>query len=196
MAGCFPKLMLKGERKIPPRGDFSLWWPINGVIFNEEERWRVQGFSLSVSFFLRLFTSTLLKPRHSVLCLKVNLLSMLSFFKVPSPCTHARIGEKFLARWYRGYLIAVSLGGRVVGGRAALTSSQSSASETMTLTIYDIQNQFVGKEEITDRGIQIYFMFKEEIAKRDSKVSFWLFYPICWVLDFEARTNLLIVQCW
>ena len=55
-------------------------------------------------------------------------------------------GEKFLIRWYRGYLIAVSKGGRVVGGRAAvLTSSQGGVSEPMTLTIYDIQNQFVGK---------------------------------------------------
>ena len=51
-----------------------------------------------------------------------------------------------MTRWYRGYLISVVRGGRVVGGRAAaLTSSQSSANETMTLSIYDIQNQFVGK---------------------------------------------------
>lgn len=55
-------------------------------------------------------------------------------------------GEKFLVRWFRGYLISVTFGGRVGGGRAAaLTSSQSGTSENMTLTIYDIQNQFVGK---------------------------------------------------
>ena len=34
----------------------------------------------------------------------------------------------------------------MVGGRAAaLTSSQGAPNETMTLSIYDIQNQFVGK---------------------------------------------------
>lgn len=54
-------------------------------------------------------------------------------------------GEKFLIRWYRGYLISVTLGGRVGGGRAAaLASSQRGPNETMTLSIYDIQNQFVG----------------------------------------------------
>ena len=55
-------------------------------------------------------------------------------------------GEKFLIRWYRGYLISVSKGGRVGGGRgAALSSSSGGSGESMTLTIYDIQNQFLGE---------------------------------------------------
>ena len=55
-------------------------------------------------------------------------------------------GEKFLIRWYRGYLISVSKGGRGGGARgAALASSSGGSTESMTLTIYDIQNQFLGK---------------------------------------------------
>ena len=55
-------------------------------------------------------------------------------------------GEKFLVRWYRGYLISVAYGGRVSGARsAAVASGQGGARENMTLYIYDIQNQFVGE---------------------------------------------------
>lgn len=54
------------------------------------------------------------------------------------------VGEKFLIRWYRGYLISVTVGGRV-GGRASLSASQSGSSDAMTLTIYDITNQFIGE---------------------------------------------------
>ena len=53
-------------------------------------------------------------------------------------------GEKFLIRWFRGYLISVTVGGRV-GGRASLSASQSGSSDAMTLTIYDITNQFIGE---------------------------------------------------
>ena len=39
------------------------------------------------------------------------------------------------------------------GGRAAaLTSSQGGSSDTMTLSIYDIQNQFVGKDRKGGEG--------------------------------------------
>ena len=54
------------------------------------------------------------------------------------------VGEKFLIRWFRGYLISVTVGGRV-GGRVSLSSSQSGSSDAMTLTIYDITNQFIGE---------------------------------------------------
>ena len=54
------------------------------------------------------------------------------------------VGEKFLIRWFRGYLISVTVGGRV-GGRVSLSSSQGGTSDAMTLTIYDITNQFIGK---------------------------------------------------
>lgn len=54
-------------------------------------------------------------------------------------------GEKFLIQWYRGYLISVSKGGGRGGGArgAALASSSGGSTESMTLTIYDIQNQFL-----------------------------------------------------
>lgn len=98
---------------------------------------------VSLILIFRQFTSTHRKPRHNVLHLKVR--SRLSLYLwliilFPSP-----IGDKFLTRWYRGYLISVSLGGRVVGGRAAALASSQGTNETMTLSIYDIQNQFVGK---------------------------------------------------
>ena len=54
------------------------------------------------------------------------------------------VGDKFLLRWYRGYLISVVLGGRVGGGRGtSIGSGSSGSSDSMTLSIYDIQNQFV-----------------------------------------------------
>ena len=55
------------------------------------------------------------------------------------------LGEKFLIRWFRGYLISVTVGGRV-GGRASLSANQSGSSDAMTLTIYDITNQFIGEQ--------------------------------------------------
>lgn len=58
--------------------------------------------------------------------------------------SHTHVGEKFLIRWFRGYLISVTVGGRV-GGRVSLSSSQSGSSDAMTLTIYDITNQFIGE---------------------------------------------------
>ena len=62
-----------------------------------------------------------------------------------TPPSHLHAGEKFLLRWYRGYLISVSFGGRGSGARtAAVASGQVGTRETMTLSIYDIQNQFVG----------------------------------------------------
>ncbi len=45
------------------------------------------------------------------------------------------------------------------GGRAAvLTSSQGSSSDTMTLTIYDIQNQFVGMPLHFDVNFLVVFL--------------------------------------
>jgi len=66
-------------------------------------------------------------------------------------------GEKFLLRWYRGYLISVSFGGRGSGARtAAVASGQVGTRETMTLSIYDIQNQFVAYQTtFTSRVIDI-----------------------------------------
>ena len=56
------------------------------------------------------------------------------------------LGEKFLIRWYRGYLISVSKGGRGGGARGgALAAAAGGSGESMTLTIYDIQNQFLGE---------------------------------------------------
>ena len=70
----------------------------------------------------------------------------------PSPT-----GEKFLIRWFRGYLISVTVGGRV-GGRASLTG-QSGSSDAMTLTIYDITNQFIG-ESTSVKGMSLKFNVK------------------------------------
>ena len=51
-------------------------------------------------------------------------------------------GEKFLLQWFRGYLISVIYGGR---GGAARGGAKPGARDVMTLSIYDIQNQFVGE---------------------------------------------------
>ena len=116
----------------------------------------------------RPFISTLLRTRHSVWSLKVCHFSLLNlsctcacpFCCVLSFCccsATCQPGEKFLTRWYRGYLISVSFGGRVVGSRAStLSTSQGGPNETMTLTIYDIQNQFVGKGSPQTRHSQSY----------------------------------------
>ena len=59
---------------------------------------------------------------------------------------HSSTGDKFLLRWYRGYLISVSYGGRGGGARSSsIASGKGGVRETMTLSIYDIQNQFVGE---------------------------------------------------
>ncbi len=56
------------------------------------------------------------------------------------------LGEKFLIRWFRGYLISVSKGGRGGGARGgSLAAASGGSGESMTLTIYDIQNQFLGE---------------------------------------------------
>ena len=74
--------------------------------------------------------------------------SMPSHTLLPSP-QHSSLfptGDKFLLRWYRGYLISVSYGGRGGGARtSSIASGQGGVRETMTLSIYDIQNQFVGE---------------------------------------------------
>ena len=62
-----------------------------------------------------------------------------------SPCVCPTAGDKFFIRWYRGYLISVAYGGRGSGARAAALAAQGGARESMTLSIYDIQNQFVGE---------------------------------------------------
>jgi hypothetical protein len=51
-------------------------------------------------------------------------------------------GEKVLLRWYRGYLISVVYGAR---GSSARVVAKGGAKDVMTLSIYDIQNQFVGE---------------------------------------------------
>ncbi|CAI8032330.1 Vacuolar protein sorting-associated protein 11 homolog [Geodia barretti] len=49
-------------------------------------------------------------------------------------------GEKVLLRWYRGYLISVVYGAR---GSSARAAAKSGAKDVMTVSVYDIQNQFV-----------------------------------------------------
>ena len=68
------------------------------------------------------------------------------------------IGDKFLVRWYRGYLITASEGSRVGGGRGAHPGKGGSR-ESKTLAIYDIQNQFVGELEILFLSYSIIFIF-------------------------------------
>ena len=51
-------------------------------------------------------------------------------------------GEKVLLRWYRGYLISVVYGAR---GSSARAAAKSGAKDVMTVSVYDIQNQFVGE---------------------------------------------------
>ncbi len=50
-------------------------------------------------------------------------------------------GEKVLLRWYRGYLVSVVYG-------SARASAKAAARDVMTLSIYDIQNQFVGESRL------------------------------------------------
>ena len=51
------------------------------------------------------------------------------------------VGEKVLVHWFRGYLITVTSGGRGSSRGVA----KPGAKDAMTLSIYDIQNQFVGE---------------------------------------------------
>lgn len=48
-----------------------------------------------------------------------------------------------LLRWYRGYLISVVYGAR---GSSARAAAKAGAKDMMTVSIYDIQNQFVGEQ--------------------------------------------------
>ena len=52
------------------------------------------------------------------------------------------VGEKVLVQWFRGYLISVIFGGR---GGVARGVAKHGSKDVMTLSIYDIQNQFVGE---------------------------------------------------
>ena len=54
------------------------------------------------------------------------------------------LGDKFLLRWYRGYLITATEGGRMGGARGG---GGGGSKESKTLTIYDMQNQFIGNDE-------------------------------------------------
>lgn len=49
-------------------------------------------------------------------------------------------------RWYRGYLISVIYGSRGSSSRAV--AAKQLGKDTMTLYIYDIQNQFVGEHNL------------------------------------------------
>ena len=56
-----------------------------------------------------------------------------------NPCL---VGEKVVVRWLRGYLISVIYGGR---GGAARSAAKPGSKDIVTLSVYDIQNQFVGE---------------------------------------------------
>lgn len=54
-----------------------------------------------------------------------------------------------LVQWFRGYLISVVYGGRGGGARGgARGGAKPAGKDVMTLSIYDIQNQFVGEGNI------------------------------------------------
>ncbi len=79
-------------------------------------------------------------------CLAFEGTCMIVTARIPYTDYSVFLGEKFLIRWYRGYLISVSKGGRGGGARGgALAAAAGGSGESMTLTIYDIQNQFLGE---------------------------------------------------
>ena len=59
---------------------------------------------------------------------------------------HVMSGEKVLVRWFRGYLISVIYGSR--GGSARAVAAKQTGKDIMTISIYDIQNQFVGEDRL------------------------------------------------
>ena len=50
-----------------------------------------------------------------------------------------------MLRWHRGYLISVVFGAR---GSSTRATAKAGAKDAMTISIYDIQNQFVGESSI------------------------------------------------
>ncbi|XP_064382449.1 vacuolar protein sorting-associated protein 11 homolog [Halichondria panicea] len=84
-------------------------------------------------------------------------------------------GEKFLIRWFRGYLISVSKGGRGGGARGgSLAAASGGSGESMTLTIYDIQNQFLAYQttfssrviDVLSEWGSLYVILKDGSVKR------------------------------
>jgi hypothetical protein len=61
---------------------------------------------------------------------------------LPAQCK-AFEGDKFLVRWYRGYLITASEGAVRGGAIRGVAPGKGPSRESKSLTIYDMQNQFV-----------------------------------------------------